>query len=584
MKYRLYKNATNNIYERDKIRSFLSNRGIENPDTYLNLSINNTYDYHLLCNMDKAVDLFRKHFEVGDEIAILIDTDVDGYTSAAMTYLYIKQMDSHYPVKYIMHTKAKSHGLRGDVQIPEDVKLLIIPDGGTNDWKECKRISEKGIDVLILDHHEQEKEENKYAVVVNNQLSPDYPNKDFCGAGIVYKFLQALDEEYWQEFADDYLDLVALGNISDVMDMRSYETKYYVQKGLLNIKNKCFDALIKAQDYSISGKISIHNIQFYVTTIINGCIRYGTDEEKELLFRAFIEQDEFFEYNKRATKDKPAETIQESIYDRAARLSKNAKSRQDKARDKALAEILNIIGHNFDDKKVIFLDITNVTDSVLTGLIAIKIADQFNKPCILVNGTGGSARNFRHSPIESFKDVINQTGIFSGQGHANACGILGIKPDNHGAAIVKLDEILKDVEYDSTYLCDYIVDADELDVSLITDLSKTDDLIGQGVEEPMIAVENITLSKNDISVFGKNSDVISFVINDIKFVMFKCDEDNQLYSWVQDAWDDEDEITFTIVGKPGINEYEGVRTPQIIIENVNIISKTENYNSEEVEW
>ena len=126
-------------------------------------------------------------------------------------------------------------------------------------------------------------------------MSDNYFNKDFCGAGVVYKFLQALDTETWNEFADDYLDLCALANISDVKDMRSFETRYITNLGLLNITNKCIQALIKAQDYSINGKVNIHNIQWYITPILNGMIRIGSSDEKELLFRAFIEKDEFFE-------------------------------------------------------------------------------------------------------------------------------------------------------------------------------------------------------------------------------------------------------------------------------------------------
>ena len=77
------------------------------------------------------------------------------------------------------------------------------------------------------------------------------------------------------------------------MDMRSFETRYITNLGLLNITNKCFQAFIKAQDYSMNGKVNIHNIQWYVTPVINACIRIGSSDEKELLFRAFIEKDEF---------------------------------------------------------------------------------------------------------------------------------------------------------------------------------------------------------------------------------------------------------------------------------------------------
>lgn len=215
-------------------------------------------------------------------------------------------------------------------------------------------------------------------------MSVNYTNKSFCGAGVVYKFLQALDSETWNEFADDYLDLCALANISDVMDMRSFETRYLTDMGLSNITNKCLQALIQSQDYSINGKINIHNIQWYITPILNGMIRIGSFEDKELLFKAFIEQDEFFEYKKRATKNKPAETIQENIYDRAARLCKNAKSRQDKLKEKGVKVISEIASQLPDTNKVIMLDTTEYLDGGLTGVTAIKIAEQYNKPCILL--------------------------------------------------------------------------------------------------------------------------------------------------------------------------------------------------------
>lgn len=298
MNYRLYEKESNtgNI-----INDVLINRGINNPETYLNLNESVIIPYQKLDNIENAVQLFIKHFNNKDKIEILVDSDPDGFCSAAMMYLYIKQMDNKYPVNYILHARAKAHGLDDDIVISDDTKLLIIPDAGTNDTEQCKELLEKRIDVLILDHHESE-EENPYALIVNNQMSDNYFNKDFCGAGVVYKFLQALDAETWNEFADDYLDLCALANISDVMDMRSFETRYITNLGLLNITNKCFQAFIKAQDYSMNGKVNIHNIQWYVTPMINACIRIGSSDEKELLFRAFIEKDEFFEYKKKSHK------------------------------------------------------------------------------------------------------------------------------------------------------------------------------------------------------------------------------------------------------------------------------------------
>ena len=590
LQYKLYKNGNNdtsNVKE-----EVLKNRGINDYRRYLDLDKNVIIPWNNLDNIEKAVELFMFHLNKKSKISILVDSDPDGYCSAAMMYMYIKQMDENYPVSYILHSRAKAHGLGNDVIVPEDTQLLIIPDAGTNDTDECKTLSEKGIDVLILDHHESEKE-NEYALIVNNQISDRYSNKDFCGAGVVYKFLQALDEENWNEFADTYLDLCALANISDVMDMRSYETRYITNIGLLNIKNKCLAALIQAQDYSMNGKINIHNIQWYITPILNGMIRVGTNEEKELLFRAFIEQYEEFEYKKRAYKDKPAEVIQETIYDRAARLCKNAKARQDKQKEKSIGIIAEIATSIQDDNKVIMVDSTEVLEPGLTGVVAIKIAEMFNKPCILLNKYldsktgkityGGSARNVNHSPIDSFKDIVNSTGVFNfGMGHANAFGI-NLDTNKIDEANSVMNDILKDVKYDATYRVDFILDIDELTINLVTDLAKFEDIICQGIEEPMVAIENISLNRGCFEIVGKNEDTINFSINDIKYVQFRCKEENPLYQWLQNAWDENDTVTFNMVGKPSINEYNGVKTPQIVIENEVVISITNN-NEDDDEW
>lgn len=595
MKYRLYENGTNDTS--NVVMEVLKNRGVCDCNEYLNLTDKVVLPYSYLNNMDEAVDLFINHFERKSKIGVLVDEDVDGFCSASEMYLYIKRLDSDYPVKYIMHQRAKAHGLSDDIELPDDIELLIIPDAGTNDVEQCKKLNENGIDILILDHHESEKD-NPFALIVNNQMSERYDNKSLCGAGVVYKFLKALDDRLWNEYADDFLDLFALGNISDVMDMRSYETRYLTDLGLKNIQNKFLKALIKAQEYSMNDIVNIHNIQWYITPVINAIIRIGSIEEKELVFRSFIEEDEFFEYKKRATKNNPAQTIQESIYDRAARFCKNSKQRQDKLRDKGLEKLSNQAKKfckNPDETKILLLDATDVLHEGLTGVVAIKLAEKFNKPTILLKRHknkfgeevyGGSARNMDNSPIVNFKDVVNSTNIICGQGHPNAFGIVDLPIDRKDEALEMLNDILKDVEYDATYLVDYIFDFNEVDVDIILRLSVFDDIVCQGIEEPKIAVENIRLQRSEFEVFGKNEDTVSFIYNDVKYVQFKCKEGNQLYDFLQNAWDDNEVVTFNIVGKPSINEYKGLRIPQVIIEDNEIISKetVETFDEEDEAW
>ena len=94
---------------------------------------------------------------------------------------------------------------------------------------------EKGIDILIIDHHNAA-EVSEYACIINNQLC-DYPTKSLSGAGMVYKFCSYIDELLGVNYADDYLDLASLGIIADVMDLRDLETKHIISRGLKNIRN-----------------------------------------------------------------------------------------------------------------------------------------------------------------------------------------------------------------------------------------------------------------------------------------------------------------------------------------------------------
>ena len=146
MKYRLYESGNNDTS--NVIKEVLKNRGINDYEKYLNLDESVLIPYQKLDNIDSAVHLFINHFNRKNKIEILVDSDPDGFCSAAMMYSYIKKLDNKYPVNYIMHTKAKSHGLGDDITVSEDTNLLIIPDAGTNDTEECKKLSDKGIDIF----------------------------------------------------------------------------------------------------------------------------------------------------------------------------------------------------------------------------------------------------------------------------------------------------------------------------------------------------------------------------------------------------------------------------------------------------
>ena len=214
--------------------------------------------------------------------------------------------------------------------------MIISPDGGSNDVEFCKYYEGQGIDIIILDHHIIS-EDNPHAIVVNPQ-NCDYPNKELSGGAVVYKFIQALDTATMGDEADQYLDLAAFSIISDSMDVRSPESRRIIEKGFENVTSKMLLAIVEKQAYSLNNKsadeLNIVDVQFYVSPLVNGMIRAGSQEEKELMFRAFAHIDEDFDYEKRG-----GAVVVENIYNRAARLATNAKAKQNRVIEKEMKKI-----------------------------------------------------------------------------------------------------------------------------------------------------------------------------------------------------------------------------------------------------
>lgn len=565
LKYKLINNSLNNT--KIPIETILRNRGIENYKHYLNLTEDDIEPWEHLDNINGAVECFAKHFSNFDTIAILSDCDPDGVCSSVILYNYIKAICEDYPVFIILHQNNKSHGLNSwDFDIPSNTKLLIIPDAATNDIDECQELINNGISVICLDHHMRSDERQNPAIVVNNQISDNYYNKNACGAHITYDFLRALDEYYWEEYADKFIDLVALADLSDVMSIKSESTRAIVNYGLQNIKNKMFQEIIKAQDFSMKGIINPFTIVFYITPLLNSFIRLATFEERQLLIRAFCEDEsETFEYTKRGE----SLPVQENIYEHVIRLMKSYKGKQDRSRDKAVNLLLSK-ATEFENDKVAIINATEEIDGPLTGLVAIKISESIHKPVLLVREhdgvLAGSGRAFNHCPIDDFRGLVEENPYMDwGQGHNAAFGCQ-LQIDNIEQATHWFNEKLKNVSMDKIYYVDFIISAKDLDINFIQTIDKYKDLWGHGVEEPLIAIEGITIKHSDVHIQGKNLDSISFNIDDIKYVQFKMAEDDELLSFAS-SWDAEDnsEITINIIAQVSINEYKGIYTPQVTI-------------------
>ncbi len=553
-----------NDYLINPIKIILNNRGIDNIDEFLNVKKEHTYHYSLLDNITNTVKCLLTHIHNNNIIYLQVDSDVDGYTSASLLYNYIKRVFPKSNIVYNIH-EGKEHGIVLE-KIPDDVSLVIIPDAGTNQYEEMELLKKRNIDCIVLDHHEAENSIYPSGLIVNNQTC-DYPNKSFSGAGIVYKFCKALDVELNINYADDYLDLVALGNIADVMDMRSLETRYYALQGLQKINNPFMIALYNKQSFSTKGIVNIINTAFYIAPLINACIRFGDRQEKENMFKAFIGSSETLPYKKRGSK----EEIQEPISQAMARICVNIKTRQNNARDKSLEVIEKRIQEKkLFDNKILIVDVTEILENTLTGLVATQLANKYKRPVILLRYNekedlmGGSARGYDKGIIKDFKKALSELNLFEYTlGHSNAFGI-GISIDN----IIEANDVLNrnycDVIFEDIYDVDFIISSSEISKELVLNIDKYCDIWSHGIEEPLVAFSDITIGTNDINIMGEKQNTIKLKYKDIEFIKFGCSEEE--VKKVKDGHS----VSLDIVGKCKSNEWNGNISAQVIISDFDI--------------
>ena len=182
-------NLVNENYTENYLDNLLKARGVTDIDKYKNPSSICLNDPSFLDNIDTGAIWFNEIIkEQESKILLIVDCDVDGFTSSAIMYQYIRAINPNQDITYMLH-EHKEHGLEDHIKhILEsgiNYDLVILPDSSSNDYELLK---EQGTRCLILDHHEIDDDQpiSDNACIINNQLSPRYPNKDLTGAGVAW--------------------------------------------------------------------------------------------------------------------------------------------------------------------------------------------------------------------------------------------------------------------------------------------------------------------------------------------------------------------------------------------------------------
>lgn len=530
--------------------------------------------------MRAAARTLLTHIQNRDPILVIVDPDCDGYTSSAILINYLYDLFPNFVENCLhwFHHEGKQHGL-SDVVGAENYQLIIAPDSGSNDYDEHLELAKLNIPVIILDHHEAEIV-SPNAIVINNQLS-GYPNKSLTGAGVTWQFCRYLDYSLNKNLADQYRDLVALGDMADMADLRQIETKHLITTGFRdeNIKNPFIAAMARKNAYSLGNKITPMGAAFYIAPFVNAMVRSGTQEEKELLFKSMLS----FEAFKKVPSTKRGHNFGdvETVVEQAIRVATNVKNRQTKAQDSMLEKLESkIISDNLLQHKVLlFLLDTGAIDKNIAGLVANKFMSKYQRPCCILTKCQiddkivyqGSARGCDLAGVSQFKDICAAApGVTFAQGHQGAFG-LGITLDEVAAFLSYTDQALNDMSSEPIYYVDYIYENTDVSPQNILDIAYLNELWGTGMPEPYIAIRSLRISKDIVTVYEKKNLTLKITLpNKISIMLFDAPED--LCDKLQNQ--NPGYYTFDIVGRCNANEWGGSVTPQIFIEDYEITGQT----------
>lgn len=587
MKYTVRsKKSIDRMSDEQLLRELLELRGVEDVESLLKIDTEDaecSWDAYQFNNMERGLDLLWNHLDAKDShIHLLFDVDVDGLTSGAIYYQWHVNRYPDVPITYDCN-EGKKHGLNEDVvsRIPEGTTLMVIPDSSSSDVKWHKIIHDMGIDIIILDHHEFDTTEETPAVIINC-MDGQYPNQSLTGAGVVYKFLERyeLDLDVDEPYVRKLLNLVALGQLADLADVRNLETRYLCMQGVKEFTkgNLLLDEIVKQNEYSMKGQCNFTSIGWYVAPLMNAFFREGTREDRMDLFEALCNfERECVHIPKRKTKDNPDKLpVNESLQQNVIRRGKSIKSQQDNTVKKEFKALQDMVD---EDNKIIVLDVTDKIVAGHSGLIANKLAQQYMRPVILINGQGGSARGYDKHPIGNFNEWITESGMIECHGHANAFGITFNAVDDGSIDILQnwCNERLEGVDTEPTWHVDFAFDIAKLKAQHIIRIGQFEGHWGgKAMEEPVFAITGIQIETGDVLRLGQTGTMMKFTTNingqqidfvraftgEDKYKEFICEEKTRGIGRNSVG---NKKIDVTIIGKFKVNEFSDKQFPQVEI-------------------
>ena len=541
--------------------SILANRNIDekNLSFFLNPTLkNNLPDPSIIENMDNGIKILTEKIFKNNTLGILGDYDVDGATSTANLFEYFEFIGVDAEV-YIPDRIKDGYGISRnsiDFFLRKKVDLLISLDCGTNDAELISYAREKGIETIVIDHHEV-KNLGSPLSIINPKLKGDTSNLDhLCTAGLVFLFVVGLNRElrkknFFENKEEinlkEFLDIVAVGTVCDLVPLQN-ENRLLVKKGLEKINFKPNKGLrVLKRKLKLENIIKASDISYYIGPCINAAGRIG---DPFLGFKLLVKSE-----------TKELEVIAEKL------INSNNERRTLESIAYSQAKVLL---KNSNNMNFIFL-YSKTWHPGIIGIIASRLVQEFKVPAFVMNidknKVIGSVRSIKNVDISKIlTKLVNKKLLEAGGGHAMAGGFR-LKEEKLSSVLSYLEENSNLFFKSSKSIINIDLEAKifDLNVEMINSLKQLEPY-GMGYPEPKILIKKV------ISVYfkiiGKDKSHLSCTLEDITGQRISAVIFNFEHNILRVI---EKKLVFDVIGKVFLNVWENKKTPQFLIEDLRVI-------------
>lgn len=543
------------------IARLIRNRGVvgeEKIREYLLGTVEDIPSPWLMKDMEKAVDILERKIQQQAKIRIIGDYDIDGVTSTYILLKGLTRIGANVDT-YIPDRVADGYGIHEHLidRAGEDgIDTIVTCDNGIAAAAEIQMAKDKGMTVIVTDHHEiPYREENGErqvilppadAILNPKQYDCPYPNKNLCGAVVAFKYITALYERFGvpEKELEDYYELAAIATVGDVMDLQG-ENRILVKEGLRRLKetkNPGLQELIRANALE-DAKITAYHIGFVLGPCINASGRLDTAARSLQLLNA--------------------QTIEEAakLAGDLTALNQSRKALTEKGKEEAIRLIETT---DLKNDRVLVVYLPDCHES-LAGIIAGRLREKYHKPAFVLTRGETSAKGSGRS-IESYSmyeelvkcaDLMVQFG-----GHPMAAG-LSIKEENIGAFRRQLNEncTLTEENLRPKIVIDVPMPVSYITKELVEQISLLEPF-GKGNTKPVFAQKGLRVL--DSSILGKNKNVVKVKLLDPQGVPMEgiyFGEAEEFAGFLKEH------DTIAVTYYPEINRFRGKESLQIIIQN-----------------